>query len=57
MFKAAEQDLQLKLWNDYIADNIEKLIVDPVGNFVVQRLFDAINDRNLVSSKPWFVSC
>lgn len=50
MFKAADVDLQLKLWSEHIANNIEKLIIDPVGNFVVQRIYDAISDRTLVSS-------
>lgn len=48
MFKAAEQDLQIELWNTYIAEHLGKLVVHCVGNFVIQRLFDAIQDKNIV---------
>lgn len=47
MFKAANEDVQLKLWNEYVADHIKQLVIDPIGNFVIQRIYDAISNRTL----------
>ncbi len=49
MFKVSDEDLQGELWNQYISNHIASLVVHPVGNFVIQRIYDAINNRSLVS--------
>ncbi|GFY67401.1 nucleolar protein 9 [Trichonephila inaurata madagascariensis] len=45
MFASANEELQLSLWNDYIADSLEYLVTHSVGNCIIQRLFDVVESK------------
>ncbi|GFT46814.1 nucleolar protein 9 [Nephila pilipes] len=45
MFAAADEELQLSLWNDYIADSLESLVTHSIGNYIIQRLFDVVESK------------
>ncbi|XP_054714796.1 uncharacterized protein LOC129224378 [Uloborus diversus] len=40
MFKAADEEVQHQLWEEYMGCFLSKLVVHPIGNYIVQRLFD-----------------